>query len=283
MSAQADGAGTSDGLADQAAQPVMDSAPCLSKPCLARPPTANRASRWRLEGLLCTDFSGAPYSRARQTLLRRQRPHLPRLPRLPPTGRPHRRRPRPTGLALSVAHRFLCSCQMYLVPMAPRSRLPCSCGATRLMGSQSLSSRDGRSRPKVRAQSACSSLLPARPRSTHGLSLSAAGPTEGANGGSGGDHQHHVTLAARRAPAIRSKAMGTKQMRSTNIMNFFSKSSTFSGFFMHHSCKLHVVASLVPVSLDLVASLVPVSLASLASLGRPRAAIQTAAIFVCSL
>ena len=131
MSAQADGAGTSDGLADQAAQPVMDSAPCLSKPCLARPPTANRASRWRLEGLLCTDFSVAAYSRARRTLLRRQRPHLPRLPRLPPTGRPHRRSPRPTGLALSVARCFPCSCQMYLVPTAPRSRLLCSCGATR--------------------------------------------------------------------------------------------------------------------------------------------------------
>ena len=50
MSAQADGGGTSDGLADQAARPVMDSAPCLSSPCLARPPTANRASRWRLKG-----------------------------------------------------------------------------------------------------------------------------------------------------------------------------------------------------------------------------------------
>ena len=65
-------------------------------------------------------------------------------------------------------------------------------------------------------------------RHSWSLSLSAAGPTDSANGGSGGDHQHHITLAARRAPAIKSKAMGAK-MRPTNITSFFSKSTPAAG------------------------------------------------------
>ena len=57
----------------------------------------------------------------------------------------------------------------------------------------------------------------------HSLYL-VAGPTDGANGGSGGDHAHHVKLAARAAPAIRMKAVGVKHpmVAQTTIKGFFS-------------------------------------------------------------
>ena len=66
-----------------------------------------------------------------------------------------------------------------------------------------------------------------RPRAAsaaaHSLYL-VAGPTDGANGGSGGDHAHHVKLAARAAPAIRMKAVGVKHpmVAQTTIKGFFS-------------------------------------------------------------
>ena len=54
----------------------------------------------------------------------------------------------------------------------------------------------------------------------------AAGPTDGANGGSGGDHAHHVTLAARAAQAIKMKAIGGKRpMVETTLKGFFGRPS----------------------------------------------------------
>ena len=66
-----------------------------------------------------------------------------------------------------------------------------------------------------------------RPRAAstaaHSLYL-VAGPTDGANGGSGGDHAHHVKLAARAAPAIRKKAVGGRcpMVAQMTIKGFFS-------------------------------------------------------------
>ena len=71
-----------------------------------------------------------------------------------------------------------------------------------------------------------------RPRAAsaaaHSLYL-VAGPTDGANGGSGGDHAsthhaHHVKLAARAAPAIRKKAVGGRRpmVAQMTIKGFFS-------------------------------------------------------------